>query len=64
VTGDIRKQQLDEFLTPISSGMQPCTLGQLDRGRSAALGEKLRELNKARQRAAVESRGFVVVHRG
>jgi hypothetical protein len=61
--GEVMKIASD-FLTPISSGMQPCTLGRLDHDRSAQLDEQLRGLGEARQRAAVESRTFVVVHRG
>lgn len=57
-------KMISGFLTAISSGMQPCGLGRLDRERSASLAEKLRGLNEARQRAAVKSRTFVVVHRG
>jgi hypothetical protein len=58
------EKTFSDFLTPISSGMQPCTLGRLSRERSAVLGKQLRALSEARRRAAIESRTFVVVHRG
>lgn len=53
---------LDEFVTPIRSGMDPAPVnaGRLDAERRASLGAALEALADARARAEVESRTYVV----
>lgn len=51
---------LSNFATPITSGLVPARHGELSRQRAETLDRRLRDLDTARRRAHVESRGYPV----
>jgi hypothetical protein len=48
---DAVRYPLDDFTTPIGSGLTPSDGGRLDPKRAAGLAERLRQLRNARQHA-------------
>ncbi|MCW6008718.1 hypothetical protein K1W54_29855 [Micromonospora sp. CPCC 205371] len=55
-------RRINEYLTPIDSGLEPAPpgAGELSPKRAAELDQQLRELDAARARASVDSRAYVV----
>jgi hypothetical protein len=56
-----RRMNLEDFATPIVSGLTPCPTGGLSRDRVAVLDRRLRELARARAAALLASRSYLII---
>jgi hypothetical protein len=57
---DSKQQRLEDFVTPIGSGVEPCEPQPLDPAVARELDEQCRALERHRAAALVASRSYVV----